>query len=198
MDSKSIDESVREHYEAQHMSAGREQVLTAMLSESMPAPTTSTSRSRAWMLAASLLLTATLGVIGTIVVLSAGGHLRTAPGPDERLAGGDQAFEVDIIAVQMKAEWCLPSQAIAPRIEELRREFDNSSILFVTLDLTDDARRHQAQLMMESLGLEEIWKAQRGVTGEMLLVDARRRVVLETLTEADDTGTMLAALRRCF
>ena len=47
---------------------------------------------------------------------------------------------------------------------------------------------------MASLGYGDIWHDQRGVTGELLLINTTQRIVLDKLTEADDVPRMMAGL----
>ena len=100
----------------------------------------------------------------------------------------------DIIAVQFYADWCSPSQVVARRVEALQEASTDKSVLFVRLDLTDDARREQAQLLMSSLGCGHIWDTQRGRTGELLLIDARALRPVSKLDQDDDAEQMIVAL----
>ncbi len=101
----------------------------------------------------------------------------------------------DIIAVQMTAEWCRPSQVLSPRVHELRDRYGSGQVLFVELDLTSDRTRAQAESLMSALGIADVWAEQQGRTGELLLVDARSRTVLKKLGQDDDVPAMAAALR---
>ena len=96
--------------------------------------------------------------------------------------------------MQFYAEWCKPSQVVTKRVEALQAASTDKSVLFLRLDLTDDPRREQAQLLMASLGIEHIWDTQRGRTGELLLVDARAMQPIATLNQDNDAEQMIVAL----
>ncbi|MHC4992505.1 MAG: hypothetical protein ACYTGC_16150 [Planctomycetota bacterium] len=177
-----IDTMLRELYDGERLAPERERALVDLVNSSM-GPARRPSWPKITAVAASLVLAAALGALG---MLAAGSRTPTP----------DPYAEIDVIAIQLAADWCKPSRSIAPRIDELRDRFGRDRVLFVTLDLTDEQTRHQSVAMMRSLGLAEIWERQRGVTGELLLVDAHARTVMRTLTQDDDIAGMITAVDR--
>ncbi len=96
--------------------------------------------------------------------------------------------------MQFYAEWCTPSQVVAQRVKTLQEASTDKSVLFVRLDLTDDTRREQAQLLMSSLGCGDVWDTQRGRTGELLLIDAHTMRPITKLNDDYDAEQMFVAL----
>lgn len=100
----------------------------------------------------------------------------------------------EVVAVRVHADWCKPSLVMQPLCSELRRTFAADNVLFIDLDITDRNTRRQGEYLMSALALEDIWSKHGGVSGEMLIVDLKRKVVLTTLTQNHDVPSMTAAL----
>ncbi len=183
-----VDNLVREHYASRQLRPGRLAALEESLASAQRMPRQGRGRltrpAAVW-LAACVTLSAAAGA----VLALAGVY---------RLGGFEPAIDrgsvADIIAVQFYAEWCKPSQIVARRVKALQEDAVDKSVLFVRLDLTDDTRREQAQLLMASLGYGHIWDTQRGRTGELLLIDTHAMRPLSTLDQDDDTAQMIVAL----
>jgi hypothetical protein len=187
-DATHLDDLVREHYESRRPRPGRLAALEESLSSRQREPRRVrfrlTTRSAA-LLAACVTLSAVGGAVLALVgVYGFGG---SEPATVRQPAA-------DIIAVQFYAEWCRPSQVVASRVEALQEASTDKSVLFVRLDLTDETRREQAQLLMSSLGCEAVWEMQRGRTGELLLIDAHAMRPISTLDQDDDAEQMIVAL----
>jgi hypothetical protein len=187
-DDTHIDELIREHYGAREPHPGRLAALAETLSSRQREPRQ--NRLRFTPRAAALLAACvTLSAAGGAVLALAGVY---GFGGLDRASVAEPA--ADIIAVQFYAEWCRPSQVVARRVEALQEASADKSVLFVRLDLTDEARREQAQLLMSSLGCGDVWEAQRGRTGELLLIDAHARRAISKLGQDDDAEQMIVAL----
>ena len=187
-DDTHIDELIRGHYEAHEPRPGR---LTA-LAESLCSRKREPRQKRFRLTARAAALVAacvTLSAAGGAVLALAGVY---GFGGLERASVAEPA--ADIIAVQFYAEWCRPSQVVARRVEALQEASADKSVLFVRLDLTDEARREQAQLLMSSLGCRQVWEEQRGRTGELLLIDAHAMRPVSKLGQDDDAEQMIVAL----
>ena len=94
----------------------------------------------------------------------------------------------ELVGVLFYADWCNSCKVLDPQIQKARAdsELDNGSVLFVSLDLTDETTSHQSKLLMESLGMGEVYAAHEGTTGFMLLVDAESKEVMTRLTKELD------------
>ena len=177
---------LRRHYESQAPSETRLATLEELVQRGSAQTGPGWTRRRlAVMLAACTVISAATGALLTFATVRTPDVLTvtTPPSPD-----------VDLIVVQMHADWCKPSQVMATRLVEVRQAQAHGNVLFLKLDLTDEERSRQAELLMASLGYGDIWRSQRGVTGELLLIDTMQRIVLDKLTEADDVPQILAGL----
>ena len=187
-DDTQLDDLIREHYESRRPRSGR----LAALSKSLSSPQGKPRQRR-------LRLTPRTAVLfAACVTLSAAAGAVLALAGVYGLGGFEPATEreptTDIIAVQFYADWCSPSQVVAKRVEALQEASADKSVLFVRLDLTDDTRREQAQLLMSSLGCGHVWDTQRGRTGELLLIDAHAMRPISKLDQDDDAEQMIVAL----
>ncbi|MHC4220303.1 MAG: thioredoxin domain-containing protein [Planctomycetota bacterium] len=183
-----LDDLIRVHFESRRPRPGRLAALEEALSspQRMPAQRRLRFTQRtAVLLAACVTLSAAVGAVLALAGVHGLGGDKPAP---------ERATAADIIAVQFYAEWCSPSQVVAERVRALREASADKRVLFVRLDLTDDTRREQAQLLMSSLGCGQIWDKQRGRTGELLLIDAHAMRPISTLDQDDDADQMIVAL----
>ena len=172
-----LDDLIREHYESRRPRPER----LAALEETLAGAADKPGRR----ILAFSTLSAAAGVVLTLAgVYGLGGFEPTT----------EREPAADIIAVQFYAEWCKPSQVVTRRVEALQEASADKNVLFVRLDLTDDTRRDQAELLMASLGFGHIWDAQRGRTGELLLVDAHAMRPITTLNQDNDAEQMFVAL----
>ncbi len=183
-----LDNLVREHYASRQLRPGRLAALEESLASAQRTPRQGrgrlTRRAAVWLAACVTLSAATGAVLALAGVYGLGGF--------EHAAERDPT--ADIIAVQFYAEWCKPSQVVARHVKALQEDAADKSVLFVRLDLTDDMRREQAQLLMSSLGCGHIWDTQRGRTGELLLIDAHAMRPKSKVDQDDDAEQMIVAL----
>ena len=117
------------------------------------------------------LIIKTLSVLSLVLVLS----------PFAK-AADDQP---EVMGILFYADWCSSCKVLEPQLDQARTDsdLDNQSIVFVTLDLTDETTSHQAKLLAQSLGLGDVYAANEGTTGFMLLVDAETKHVVTRLTK---------------
>ena len=99
------------------------------------------------------------------------------------------------IALVFHADWCGSCKALDPKIKSAHKELEGSDVLFVKLDLTDDATRQQAALLAGALGLGEVYSAQEGKTGIMLVIDGKSGEVVETVTRNHSPAEIVALLK---
>ncbi len=183
-----LDDLVREHYASRQLRPGRLAALEESLASRQRTPRQGrgrlTRRAAVWLAACVTLSAAAGAVLALAGVYGLGGFEQAA----------EREPTADIIAVQFYAEWCKPSQVVAKRVKALQEDAVDKSVLFVRLDLTDDTRREQAQLLMASLGCGHIWDTQRGRTGELLLIDTHAMRPISKLDQDDDAEQMIVAL----
>ncbi len=111
---------------------------------------------------------------------------------------GSSDVKPAVYGVLMYADWCGSCKALDPKISQAREEanLDQQDILFVRWDLTDEVTSHQAKMMAAVLGLSDLYEANAGKTGFMLLVDADSGEKLAQLTtkhEAAEIATKIQA-----
>ena len=184
-----LDDLISEHYASRQPRPGR----LAALEESLSSPRREHRQGQlrltqraAVLLAACVTLSAAAGAMLALAGVYGLGRFQPLTTGREPAA--------DIIAVQFYADWCTPSQVVATRVKALQEASTDKNVMFVRLDLTDDARREQAHLLMSSLGCEHIWDTQRGRTGELLLIDAHAMRPISKLNQDDDAERMIVAL----
>ncbi len=102
----------------------------------------------------------------------------------------------DVIAVRIHADWCGACKKLTPVYSALKEQSNDQPILFVTLDMTDDATRQQAEYLAGVLGLDRLWFKQARKTGSVVLLDGKRKRVVSTMEAPHDLKSMEAALRK--
>ena len=117
----------------------------------------------------------------------------TAVAQDTSLRRGVAAGP-DVIAVRLHANWCKPSHTMAPLCHELKQSFSDDRVLFIDLDLTNEATQMQANYLVSALGIADRWIDLGAHSGELVLVDTGRKEVTSRLTQEQNLQQMTAAL----
>jgi thiol:disulfide interchange protein len=88
-----------------------------------------------------------------------------------------------LIAFKTQAGWCVNCKAMGTLFTDLTRRFDGESVLFVSLDLTDQAGRTQSEFTIGAMNLPSVWGAigQGKKTGTIEVVDLSTRRVVATI-----------------
>ena len=107
------------------------------------------------------------------------------------------AQESGIYAVAFHADWCGSCKILGPNITKARgkADLDNQNVLFVKLDLTNAATRHQSSLMASALGIDDFYKNNAGKTGFVLLIDAKTGETLAKLNKDMDATQIVATIK---
>jgi thiol-disulfide isomerase/thioredoxin len=90
-----------------------------------------------------------------------------------------------LVAVQIRADWCPRTPEVGPVFAKLVTQYGNEPILFVTLDITDDVRREQAELLSANLGIPEAFEEPFG-SGMIKLIDRDNRQLLAAVTRLEE------------
>lgn len=98
-----------------------------------------------------------------------------------------------LYVVKVHADWCGSCKALAPVLEEVRESLVDEPVLFLELDVTDEARTAQARLLTAALGIEDHLKA-NNKTGLVLLIDPGDNALLETLTRKNSADEMVGKI----
>ncbi len=146
-------------------------------------PHAHTSYRRYWHLLPALML------VGLVALSGA-----TATQPNDEKPPTAEAPKV--IALKLHADWCGSCKAMGPVFTDLANKFDTEPVLFVTLDMTTQSQRKQAEYHAAALGIGDLWPTYGKKTGLILLIDAQSRKVVGTLNKTHDIKQMGSALKR--
>lgn len=167
---KNLKEAVREYY-------GERELDGAALARLMTDRPRRSNRRRNWAIAATV--AATVVALGLLL----GGRALFAPTPE----GETGKTAPRLVAVQIRADWCARTPEVAPLFSELLATYGNEPVLFVTLDITDDTRREQAELLSFSLGIPQAFD-EPFESGMIKLIDRENRVMLAAITGREQAG----------
>ena len=80
-----------------------------------------------------------------------------------------------LIAVKIHADPCRRCHKLEPVFAELKRQYSEKPILFLTFDHSSKASRRQAHLLSEQLGIGDVYRKHR-YTGVIVLIDREGHV----------------------
>ena len=98
------------------------------------------------------------------------------------------AEKAKVVGILFYADWCGSCKVLEPKINAVKKDFTESSILFTRVDMTDEFTKRQSQLLANQLGFGDIVRKQDGKTGFMLLVSNSAGKVITMLlkTQSED------------
>ncbi len=128
------------------------------------------------------------------VAISAEGEKKAQKEKAEKDKAERQIATPKVIAVMFHSDRCASCKALDPRIQEAAEQLTDKPVLFVTLDLTSDKTRKQAELLAGALGLDDLWKANHTRTGFMKLADAETGMDMATITVRHETDVIIDAI----
>lgn len=123
---------------------------------------------------------ANAAVMATILALAAlgvglGGRALLGPTLDEETT----AVLPRLVAVQIRADWCMRTPEVTPVFMELLASYGNEPVLFVTVDITDDILREQGRRLSANLGISQTFN-EPFESGMIKLIDRKNDVLLAT------------------
>lgn len=130
-----------------------------------------------WFFRTPTLLAAVLALL-----LSTGLHATTVPTPK-------------VLAVLMYADWCASCKVLDPKLQAVRPEFEQSDILFLRFDFTDEGTTFQSGMLAQTLGLAELYERNGGRTGYMVLVDRTSGEVMAMIRAQNSEAEIRQMLR---
>jgi KaiC/GvpD/RAD55 family RecA-like ATPase len=74
------------------------------------------------------------------------------------------------------------------------RKTKKESVLFVTLDMTNETTQRQAAMLVAALGSESVWTGDLSNMGTIIFVDGKTKQIISTEYQVDQE-TVLATLR---
>lgn len=101
----------------------------------------------------------------------------------------------DMIAVRIRHDMCPLCKALDPKYPEIVREFNGASMLFVTLDLTDETTQKQSALLTGALGLEGVWTGDLSKIGSVTIMDGKNKQII-SFVQSVELEPIRAALRK--
>ena len=102
-----------------------------------------------------------------------------------------------IAAVRDHADWCGRCPLIAATYQELVESHKNEPLLFVTLDITTDAKRNQAQQLADALGVRRVFD-KPFESGIIKVIDRQSQEVLAVMRDRDDLPGVERVLASAF
>jgi hypothetical protein len=100
-----------------------------------------------------------------------------------------------VIAVKWWHEECPACKELDPRYAEVMASFDESEVLFVTLDMSTEHSRQQSALLASTLGIRDVYDEVFGGSGFVLLFDATSKRKLGQLSAAQRNDEMKSSIR---
>ncbi len=91
----------------------------------------------------------------------------------------------DIIAVRVRHDMCPLCKGLDPKFPEIIRNANDESVLFVTLDLTDETTQRQAALTVGALGIESVWTGDLSNLGSVTFVDGKSKRIISSVQTVD-------------
>lgn len=89
--------------------------------------------------------------------------------------------ESEVYVLKFHADWCPRCKSLDPVYNAVSKSFSEKPVGFVKLDVTNDSKKKEAGEKMKELGLEELWKANKGKNGFLMLVDAGTKESVKVL-----------------
>lgn len=99
-----------------------------------------------------------------------------------------------LMAIKFHADWCGSCKALNAPLKDLQNKFDAKSVLFLTLDFTNQTTTHQAKLLAHALGLKDVVQGFAGKTGFVALIRSKNSNVLGKLDKSMSVKDMSAVL----
>ena len=131
------------------------------------------------------------GMLAVAAILAA--HAAAAPrGSDMKVNA--KVRVPDIIAVRVRHDMCPLCKELDPKFPKIIRRANEESVLFVTLDLTDETTQQQAALTVGALGIESVWTGDLSKMGSVTFVDGKSKRII-SFVQTVDTKKIEAALR---
>ena len=98
-----------------------------------------------------------------------------------------------VIAAKFHSDNCGSCKVMAPAVGEVKSQYGEGDVLFVTFDRTSETTSNQSKLLAHALGLGDIYDA-TAKTGKVLLIDADSKEVRGTLNKTHSSADMAMAL----
>jgi len=98
----------------------------------------------------------------------------------------------DIIAFTM-SDGTVASRELETALGKIRGSYEESPMLFLTVNLATVGGRHQGEMLFHALGLNPVWDECRKAPAQLVLVNLEPAEVLAKLSAKDDLAKALDA-----
>ena len=123
-----------------------------------------------------------IGILAVAAILAA--HAVAAPrGSDMKVNA--KVMAPDIIAVRVRHDMCPLCRELDPKFPTIIRNANDESVLFVTLDLSDETTQKQAALTVGALGIESVWTGDLSKLGSVTFVDGKSKRIISSVQTVD-------------
>lgn len=108
----------------------------------------------------------------------------------------NKARAPELAVVSFYADWCGTCKVLDSKVDEVRERMqeDEQPVLFLTLDLTDEKTRQQAELLASLVGMDDAWDELHQRTGFALLVKPGSGEVAGRLTAGQEVDEIHASI----
>ncbi len=100
-----------------------------------------------------------------------------------------------VIVVKIHADWCGACKQIQPTVDELKAEFSEKGVLFVTLDFTDAAKSAQSGMLAAELDIQG-WVRVNNNTGMLLVYTAGEQAELDVFNQRHSKKEIAAGIQK--
>ena len=197
---KGLRQHIKDHYASESLAPATLEKLYKRLDGDSPSQQSTTGRDRRVRvfaaMCASAAIVALLAIPLSYQLGKSAGQPQVKPASRPRQESGEQVnpphVTAQLVAVRLHADWCNRCPQIVPVFERVHREYGMKPVLLVTLDLTDDVHRRQAEQLADAIGI--MWVLDQGFnTGTIALVDREAKEILAVLTDPADWPLLASA-----
>lgn len=93
----------------------------------------------------------------------------------------DKMNKHEVYVLKFHADWCPKCKSLNPVFDQASKEFSEKPVGFVKIDVTNATTKKKAEETIKALGLEGVWKQNKGRNGFMLVVDAETKKSVKKL-----------------
>jgi thiol-disulfide isomerase/thioredoxin len=98
---------------------------------------------------------------------------------DDNRMKDDKMREAKPVVAIIRADWCPACQKIEPFMKELMKEYDGR-LNFVVLDVTNDAKAKESEMIAAKNGLTEFFNTYKEKTSTIVVFDAKQKQLFKT------------------
>lgn len=106
--------------------------------------------------------------------------------------------KMDLLAVRFHADYCGTCRAMEPTFNSVTKLNDDRAVKFITFDFSSKESKAQAEAMAKKLGLEDIYKKNRGKTGYGMVIDNKSKKMVSKLSARQSADAMNKTITKAF